>query len=109
MFGVWVCSVYIVQQNVKVSSFYFTTDFILLINNKKNIIKPHRKISKEPAGNYFLCSDVIIPHSTLYYLMQHLLSAMAFNQNGLLASLFKINKWCMLVHEPRALKNWKFL
>ncbi len=40
------------RTNVKVSSSYVTTGFILLINWKNPIIKPHRKISKEPAANY---------------------------------------------------------
>ncbi len=55
-------AVYIVEQNVKVSSscvyhrLYFTHKL------KNPIIKPHRKISKEPAANYSLnCSDVIVP------------------------------------------------
>ncbi len=46
------CVIYVVEQNVKVSSscvyhrLYFTHKL------KNPIIKPHRKISKEPAANY---------------------------------------------------------
>ncbi len=61
------CVIYIVEQNVKVSSscvyhrLYFTHKL------KNPIIKPHRKISKEPAVN---CSSGFWRHSSPTLLRQ---------------------------------------
>ncbi len=51
--------IYVVEQNVKVSSSYVYHRLYFTHKLKKNIIKDHRKISKEPAANY--SSDVIVP------------------------------------------------
>ncbi len=52
MFGLWVCAVYIVEQNVKVSSSYVYHKLYFTNKLKNPIIKPHKKISKEPTANY---------------------------------------------------------
>ncbi len=44
--------IYVVEQNVKVSSSYVNHRLYFTHKLKNPIIKPHRKISKEPAANY---------------------------------------------------------
>ncbi len=46
------CVIYVLEQNVKESSSYVYHRLYFTHKLKNPIIKPHRKISKEPAANY---------------------------------------------------------
>ncbi len=53
LFRVWMCVIYVVEQNVKVSSSYVYHKLCFTYKLKNPIIKPHIEgISKEPVANY---------------------------------------------------------